>query len=290
MVAHPRRVCFNGEVLPLLLLACTSPGPPAPAASAAQVAPAPEAPPPVSAVVATETPAPAPAEAPAPPPAPPPRKPLSADALPTVASLPEPTYDNYPALVAGIEAARRTFATGGTYAQARAYLRAAITERIIPSWKGTRWAFYGMDTAPSDGGAIACGYWVASVLRDAGLRIDRDHVGKQASEKILLTIASPARLRHYGRHWEQAIATADNAGVGLWGVGLASHAGLLWNDGTEVQFCHSDYHGTQGPRCEPAIHSWAFQTSYTVIAPILDDATLDAWFEGRTLATGRFAG
>jgi hypothetical protein len=85
------------------------------------------------------------------------------------------------------------------------------------------------------------------------------------------------------------VTYAEKAGVGLWGVGLANHAGMLWNDGAEVKFCHSDYHGYQGPRCEPASSSAAFRTNYTVIAPILDDATLDAWFEGRTLVTGQFS-
>lgn len=206
------------------------------------------------------------------------------EALPDAARL--PTGD-YAALVAAIEADRQRLAGFDAREAARTYLRDAITLHIVPAWAGTRWAFYGAAQAPGQG-EIACGYWVASVLRDAGFRVSRDQLGKQASERILLTFAEPTRLRHYGREVVRAVSDVRAAGVGLWGVGLANHTGFLWNDGDQVRFCHSNYNGTRGPECEDADSSWALVTSYTVIAPVLDDATLDAWLEGRTLVTGRF--
>lgn len=206
--------------------------------------------------------------------------------LPSAADLP---VGPYAALVAAIERDRQAFAHAGAAEEARAYVLAAIVDRIIPAWKGTRWAFYGKAEEPG-GGEVACGYWVASVLRDVGFRVDRNHLGKQASERILLTVDPPERLLHFGsRPIEEVVARVRRLGEGIWGVGLANHAGLIWNDGTTVWFCHSNYHGYQGPMCEEAEHSWALRTSYTVIASLLEPETVAAWLEGRTLPTGEFS-
>ncbi len=213
-------------------------------------------------------------------------------AAPEVEALPKADHlpsGDYAALVAAIEADRQVFASYDAQDAARAYLLDAITAHLFPAWAGTRWAFYGTAEAPGQG-EIACGYWVASVLRDVGFRVNRNQLGKQASERILLTFAEPARLEHFGRRpVTEVIARVSALGEGLWGVGLANHAGFLWNDGERVLFCHSNYNGTRGPECEDANTSWAFVTSYTVIASVLADATVDAWLEGRALPTGSFA-
>jgi hypothetical protein len=255
---------------------------------AAEVRPAVEA---TSSVAPAEPPPAAPAPPPEPPAPPPkPRKPRApAGALPTADALPTlADTGGYAGLVAAIEADRKIFARYDEDEAARAYLRDAITRHLFPAWKGTPWAFYGATNVPGEG-AIACGYWVASVLRDVGFRIDRDHVGKQASEKILLTFTGADTLRHFGsRPVEEVIARVRRLGEGLWGVGLANHAGFVWNDGTQVYFCHSNYTGVQGPMCEEAEHSWPFRTSYTVIGSVLGDPTVGAWLEGRRLPTGKF--
>lgn len=255
----------------LLLLAC-QPDPPAPTVPSVAISPAapaarrPSAPP---------APGSIPDDWPRPPPG----------ALPEATKLPSGAYAE---LVAAIEADRHVFAGYDARDQARAYLREAITRHLIPAWAGTPWAFYGTAKAPGEGD-IACGYWVASILRDVGFRVNRDQLGRQASEKILLTFAEPARLRHYPRRpVTEVITWVRQAGEGLWGAGLANHAGFVWNDGQEVYFCHSNYNGVRGPECEVADQSWAFNTSYTVIASLLEDATVDAWLEGRALPTGRF--
>ena len=44
----------------------------------------------------------------------------------------------------------------------------AITNTIAPAWIGTKWDFNGITEVPQQG-KIACGYFVTTVLRDAGL-------------------------------------------------------------------------------------------------------------------------
>lgn len=242
-------------------------------------------PPPPADPVAAALPEPAmqPAPTPATTPAPKPARPL-----PKAAALPEPNWSSYPTTVREIESARQEFAATPDREAAREYLYDAVTTRLIPAWRGTPWTFYGHAEVPGEE-PVACGYWVASVLRDVGFRVDRDPLGRQASERILLTFAAKKTLRHFGSSPPETIVEwATKQGRGLWGVGLANHAGLLWNDGEEVRFCHSNYNGQRGPMCENALFSGPFQTSYTVVASMLADATVDAWIAGRALPIASF--
>src|SRR5579859_7168832 len=52
---------------------------------------------------------------------------------------------------------------------ARTVVFASIRDTILPAWSGTPWDFYGTAERPREG-TIACGYFVATVLRDAGFR------------------------------------------------------------------------------------------------------------------------
>ena len=52
----------------------------------------------------------------------------------------------------------------------------AVAETIIPDWIGTKWDFNGISEKPQQGN-IACGYFVTTVLRDAGLNLARSKTG-----------------------------------------------------------------------------------------------------------------
>ena len=208
--------------------------------------------------------------------------------LPKASALPAAGSVSYAELVAAIEADRRTFAAFDARDEAANYVYEAVTDRLIPAWKGTPWAFYGTAEVPGDE-PVACGYWVASILRDVGFRVDRSDVGQQASERILRTFAPSASLHHFGRKpTAEIVEWIAHKGRGLWGVGLANHAGLVWNDGTEVRFCHSNYNNAMGPVCENASYSGPFRTNYTVVASMLAPETIGAWLAGAPLATGAF--
>lgn len=240
-------------------------------------------------------------DAPLPPPSPPPDRsdtpavgpdvsgpPRPPGPLPKASALPPAGSVPYADLIAAIEADRRVFSASDARDEAADYVYEAVTTRLIPAWKGTPWAFYGTAAVPGDE-PVACGYWVASILRDVGFRVHRSDVGQQASERILRTFAPSASLHHFGRKpTSEIVEWIAHQGRGLWGVGLANHAGLIWNDGTEVRFCHSNYNNAMGPVCENALYSGPFRTSYTVVASMLAPQTLGAWLSGAPLATGAF--
>lgn len=63
-----------------------------------------------------------------------------------------------------------------------------VLELVLPEmmrcWMGTPWDFNGTASKPG-GGKIACGYFVATVLMDAGFQVDRYQLAQQASGNIL---------------------------------------------------------------------------------------------------------
>ncbi len=78
-----------------------------------------------------------------------------------------------------------------------------IVDSIIPYWYGTKWNFYGTTEEPNKG-TIACGYFVTTVLRDAGLHINRIKLAQAASEEMIRQFASAKALNatviHRCRH------------------------------------------------------------------------------------------
>ena len=123
---------------------------------------------------------------------------------------PDPTPNDardYTAVVAKLEAERvklsLRYQQSGTaaqradvVAQARTIVTASIFKEIFPSWYGTPWDFYGTTQAPQQG-KIACGYFVSTVLRDAGWRVQRVRLAQQASENIILSLTSEPHVKRW---------------------------------------------------------------------------------------------
>jgi hypothetical protein len=56
--------------------------------------------------------------------------------------------------------------------EAREVLFNAIRDDLLPQWSGTPWDFNGTTEIPGEG-KIACGYFVTTILRDAGFKVQR---------------------------------------------------------------------------------------------------------------------
>ena len=48
----------------------------------------------------------------------------------------------------------------------------AICDSLTPYWYGTPWEFYGQTEIPQNG-SVACGYFVSTLLKHAGFRVER---------------------------------------------------------------------------------------------------------------------
>lgn len=68
-----------------------------------------------------------------------------------------------------------------------------ITDSIIPCWYGTPWNFNGCTTEPGKG-SIACGYFVTTVLKDAGLQLNRIKLAQQPSGIIIHQLCNRIKM------------------------------------------------------------------------------------------------
>ena len=127
-------------------------------------------------------------------------------------AVPDPTPNDahdYKDLVKSLEAERIALASryrqaatrdqqAHVIAEARTFVTRSIYAEIFPSWYGTAWDFNGTTEMPQQG-KIACGYFVSTVLRDAGWKVQRTRLAQQASENIILSLTTDYHVKRFRR-------------------------------------------------------------------------------------------
>jgi hypothetical protein len=170
-------------------------------------------------------------------------------------------------------------------AEARELWLAALDSTVFPAWESTPWSFYGQSWEPRQG-SIACGYFVTTALHDAGLRLPRTLLAKQAATVIIRNLTTEAHMHRY-RGMSQAafVQQMRQLGPGLYVLGLDYHVGFLRvREGGAVQIVHSSYTGAGGVVREAADSSAALESQARVVGKISDDpALLRAWLLGTPL-------
>src|SRR6187200_2544039 len=74
----------------------------------------------------------------------------------------------------------------------------AVAETIIPGWIGTAWNFNGTSEKPQQG-SIACGYFVTTILRDAGLSLARIKLAQCASEQMIISLVQSKYIHRFSQ-------------------------------------------------------------------------------------------
>lgn len=173
-----------------------------------------------------------------------------------------------------LDEAHRAFANG-------------ICDRLAPWWEGTPWDFNGITQTPGKG-EIACGYYVSTLLKHAGLKIERVRLAQQASLHIIQSLIGKDELvKGHGVQLPVFIERLRTRGPGLYVVGLDNHTGFIWNDGNEVWFLHSTVAGKCCVVNEQAAASTVLGNSKYRAAGYLsgNDALMIAWLNGQSLPT-----
>ncbi len=114
--------------------------------------------------------------------------------------------------------------------EVEAYAR-VILERALPAmmrcWLGTKYDFNGTAAGPGEG-TIACGYFVATVLKDAGFKVDRYKLAQQPSENILRTfLPKKACILTVGQDYQEFAAEVAKREPGVYVVGLDTHVAFI---------------------------------------------------------------
>lgn len=150
-----------------------------------------------------------------------------------------------------------------------------VTEYIIPYWYGTEWAFYGDTEIPGEG-SIACGYFVSTVLRDAGIQLNRVATAQLAAENIILSLTNNNHIRRYrNTPFDDFLDDLKRWGNGLYIVGLDCHVGFILVDDNDSYFIHSSYVDDRVVKKETAKTSAILrQSAYRIIGKISEDKHL----------------
>lgn len=123
-------------------------------------------------------------------------------------------------------------------AEARKVLEHCLPE-MMRCWLGTPWDFNGTATEPG-GGKIACGYFVTTVLKEAGFEIERTKLAQQASQSIIRTFLPQDEMRlRVGVPYKTFRFETMRGAPGIYLVGLDSHVGFVIVRDEEFRFIHS---------------------------------------------------
>jgi hypothetical protein len=152
--------------------------------------------------------------------------------------------------------------------QLEAQLLHAIVDSLVPYWLGTPWDFNGITQTPGKDN-IACGYFVTTLLRDAGIAINRVKYAQCASQHLIRQFCDAATIAVLSNAGdEQVMRYFKQQGAGLYLTGLDFHTGFLYYDGEELFFIHSNYIRRQGVVRELALHACFASSRYKMIGRV----------------------
>ncbi len=158
-----------------------------------------------------------------------------------------------------------------------------IAGELAPFWYGTPWAYSGTSEVPGKG-TIACGYFVTTLLRDAGLNLDRVFLAQQASEVMIRRLVTDESIKRYSDvPIGNFVASIEDWGPGLYVVGLDNHTGFIYCSSTgEVTFLHSAFVEPKAVRAEAAAASSILSSSrYRVLGKLTSESRLvSGWLLG----------
>jgi hypothetical protein len=123
------------------------------------------------------------------------------------------------------------------------YEARVILEMIMPEmmrcWLGTGYDFNGVAERPG-GGKIACGYFVSTLIRDAGFKVNRYKLAQQPSENILRTFVGSENCQlRVGEKYDKYADWLEAIEPGIYLMGLDTHVGFVVIEESGMRFLHS---------------------------------------------------
>jgi hypothetical protein len=204
----------------------------------------------------------------------------------------EPDKERYEVLVAELQRWRKNLAQ--EYAKARTAEQRSAVERdarvimelIMPEmmrcWVGTPYDFNGTGEKPGKD-RIACGYYVSTLIRDAGFRVDRYKLAQQPSENIMRTFVSAdaCKLR-VGEDYQKYVDWVEGLESGVYLIGLDTHVGFIVVGSEGMHFFHSSADRRIGVVEETRDNAWALRKSnWRMLGHLTGEAdVMRTWLKG----------
>lgn len=164
-----------------------------------------------------------------------------------------------------------------------------VLPKMMCCWLGTPWNFHGTSDTPGNGN-IACGYFVSTILRDAGFRVDRYILAQQPSQYILETFVDRSRRTVIsGMSYDRFLETMAKKPAGIYIVGLDRHVGFIVNDDMGIRFIHSSGVTPRTVVDESSENAYSLQHSnYRVFGHITGEKdTLIGWLQTKSFKVKR---
>ncbi len=157
----------------------------------------------------------------------------------------------------------------------------ALTQ-LWPAWYGTTWDFNGYTHKPRKG-MIACGYFVSTTLRDAGMKLNRYDLAKLYSHAICTNICGDSVQDFFDI--SEMVEHIESRPNDIYIVGLDNHVGFLQKQGKNVFFVHSNYLDPVAVTKEIALESEALNSSrrYVLGSILRNKAILVKWRNGQEI-------
>lgn len=165
---------------------------------------------------------------------------------------------------------------------AETYLLKTITTDFFLQWHGTEWDFNGTTRTPRKG-KIACGYFITTLLFDAGFKIPRVKWAQQASEYYISRMTS--RVERFSNQTPESMKDYFlKYPDGLYIVGLDNHVGFVYKSADEVTFTHASYYDPKiGVQTEELVGNNPFSKSaYRAVGRILEKEMVKKWILGES--------
>jgi len=193
--------------------------------------------------------------------------------------VPAISYDSMKIIIAKQRALLKTTVGRRDYAMIEQRFVSLIVDSIFPYWYGTLWDFNGTTQTPGKG-SIACGYFVSTVLRDAGISLNRVKTGQSASQQIIKTFADIKDIKTFSeKPLDSTLSFIKSKGAGLFIIGLDYHVGFIHYDGKTCWFIHSKWINPKAVTKENASFSGIlYYSKYRVVGKISSNkALLNKW-------------
>lgn len=161
-------------------------------------------------------------------------------------------------------------------------LEQVLVKNLFPYWYGTPWDFNGTTQTPGQG-EIACGYFVTTLLRDAGVDLQRVKLAQQASSLIIKTLQHGKSGKWYRTSASDFLSKMKGMPKGLYLVGLDIHVGFLHHTDDGIWFVHASYDSPVEVVREKAATSNVFHASGLFVLGKLtvgNDWLVEQWLKG----------
>ncbi len=119
-----------------------------------------------------------------------------------------------------------------------------LLEENLPAmmrcWLGHPWDFNGTATIPGEG-KIACGYFVSTIMRDAGFKINRIRVAQQPSQNIIRTFVDHSENYEIKTNtpYTNYVDHINKKYEGIHIIGLDKHVAFIVIKDGKMRFIHS---------------------------------------------------